>query len=51
MSRFEMRMDIETLELIEGWRREQASIPSRAEAIRKLIRAGITANSDRKEAV
>lgn len=40
--RFEMRFDEETLARIDGWRGEQDSLPSRAEAIRQLIEAGLT---------
>ena len=35
--RFEMRLDEDTLELIDGWRRDQPDAPSRAEAIRRLV--------------
>lgn len=35
--RFEMRLDPKLLERIDGWRREQSDIPSRAEAIRRLV--------------
>lgn len=35
--RFEMRLDQETLREIEAWRARQADVPSRAEAIRRLV--------------
>ena len=35
--RFEMRVDEETLSRIDGWRAEQADVPSRAEAFRRLL--------------
>ncbi|GAB4227751.1 MAG: hypothetical protein Kow0032_07190 [Methyloligellaceae bacterium] len=39
--RFEMRLDRETLEQVDGWRAEQNDLPSRAEAVRRLIDAGL----------
>lgn len=35
--RFEMRLDEVTLQAIDKWRREQGDMPSRSEAIRRLI--------------
>jgi metal-responsive CopG/Arc/MetJ family transcriptional regulator len=35
--RFEMRVSKEFLAAIDGWRRHQADLPSRAEAIRRLV--------------
>ncbi len=40
--RFEMRMDEETLARVDGWRREQEDVPSRAEAMRRLIERGLS---------
>ena len=40
--RFEMRLDEETLERIERWRAEQSDIPSRAEAVRRLLDIGLS---------
>ena len=39
--RFEMRMDPETLSRIDEWRRKQADLPSRAEAMRRLVELGL----------
>ena len=38
--RFEMRMDRETLKNLDAWRADQSDLPSRAEAVRRLIDAG-----------
>jgi uncharacterized protein len=46
--RFEMRFDQGTLNEIDAWRTSQDDLPSRAEAIRRLIGAGL-ASSDKKE--
>ena len=35
--RYEMRVPAEWLERIDGWRRTQDDLPSRAEAIRRLV--------------
>ena len=40
--RFEMRLDEETLARVDGWRREQEDVPSRAEAMRRLIERGLS---------
>lgn len=40
--RFEMRLDQETLESVDGWRRNQRDLPSRAEAIRRLVERGLS---------
>ncbi len=39
--RFEMRMDRETLENVDTWRADQPDLPSRAEAVRRLVDAGL----------
>lgn len=39
--RFEMRLDLQTLQQVESWRAEQPDRPSRAEAVRRLIGAGL----------
>lgn len=44
--RFEMRMDEDTLERIDGWRRVQDDVPSRAEATRRLIELGLTSSAN-----
>lgn len=39
--RFEMRLDLDTLEEVDRWRDDQDDLPSRAEAFRRLVEAGI----------
>ena len=39
--RFEMRLEPETLERVDKWRAEQTDLPSRAEAMRRLIDVGL----------
>ena len=39
--RFEMRLDSDILKRLEAWRAEQPGLPSRAEAVRRLVDAGI----------
>lgn len=46
--RFEMRVDSELLERLDQWRRGEDDVPSRAEAIRRLIEAGLTHDSKRR---
>jgi metal-responsive CopG/Arc/MetJ family transcriptional regulator len=41
--RFEMRYPAELLQRVDEWRRIQPGLPSRAEAIRRLIEAGLQA--------
>lgn len=38
---FQMRVSPEWLETIDNWRRTQPDIPSRAEAIRRLVEKGL----------
>lgn len=38
---FQMRASEEWLRKIDDWRRKQPDIPSRAEAIRQLVEAGL----------
>lgn len=40
---FQMRVSDDWLELIDRWRRTQPEIPSRAEAIRRLVELGLKA--------
>jgi hypothetical protein len=40
--RFEMRIDSELLERLDQWRSTEDDMPSRAEAVRRLIEAGLT---------
>ncbi|MGJ3261565.1 MAG: YfbU family protein [Rhodospirillales bacterium] len=39
--RFELRLDQEMLDRLDAWRSEQESIPTRAEAVRRLMDAGL----------
>ena len=39
--RFQMRVSPSFIRLIDDWRRKQADLPSRAEAIRRLVERGI----------
>lgn len=39
--RFEMRLDQEILDRVDQWRSQQADLPSRAEAMRRLIEGGL----------
>jgi uncharacterized protein YfbU (UPF0304 family) len=41
--RFEMRLDPRTLEKVDDWRARQADLPSRAEAVRRLMETGLSA--------
>lgn len=40
--RFEMRFTADLLRQIDEWRRRQDDLPARAEAIRRLIEAGLS---------
>ncbi len=44
--RFEMRLGQSTLDRIDGWRSEQADLPSRAEAIRRLVEDSLSGNKN-----
>jgi uncharacterized protein len=39
--RFEMRVDEDTLARVDKWRRKQRDVPSRAEAMRRLVERGL----------
>jgi uncharacterized protein len=41
--RFEMRVPASFLNTIDDWRRKQPELPSRAEAIRRLVEIGLKA--------
>lgn len=43
--RFEMRLDLGTLERLDRWRASQPELLSRAEAVRRLVHAGLTVSS------
>src|SRR5258707_1352976 len=40
--RFEMRAPTDLLRAVDDWRRQQPDLPSRSEAIRRLIEAGLS---------
>lgn len=44
--RFELRLEQETLDKVDAWRRDQADMPSRAEAVRRLVEAGLGAGTE-----
>lgn len=44
--RFELRLNLETIDRLDRWRSEQADLPSRAESVRRLIEAGLGMTSD-----
>jgi uncharacterized protein len=46
--RFEMRLDQETLDRVDEWRGQQRDLPSRAEAIRRLIEGGLSPEPEAK---
>lgn len=43
--RFELRLDQETLAAVDSWRKNQSDLPSRSEAVRRLIETGLGADS------
>ena len=43
IERFEMRLESETLERVDAWRATQGDMPSRAEAVRRLIDRALAA--------
>ena len=45
---FQMRASAEWLRRVDDWRRTQPDIPSRAEAIRRLVDAGLQASEAQK---
>jgi uncharacterized protein YfbU (UPF0304 family) len=47
--RFEMRLEASTLEKVDRWRSAQADLPSRAEAIRRLVDQGLMKSNDRTD--
>ena len=46
--RFEMRLDQSELARVDEWRARQPDLPSRAEAFRRLVEAGLGASGDRQ---
>jgi uncharacterized protein YfbU (UPF0304 family) len=47
--RFEMRLDPAVLEQVDAWRARQGDVPSRSEAVRRLVDAGLAASGSEKE--
>jgi uncharacterized protein YfbU (UPF0304 family) len=45
--RLELRLDSDLIEKVDNWRTEQDDLPSRSEAIRRLLEGGLTAKSQR----
>lgn len=43
-----VRLQPELMGLIDDWRRQQADLPSRAEAIRRLVELGLKAKAGRR---
>ena len=43
--RFEMRAPTDLLRKVDDWRRQEPDLPSRSEAIRRLIEAGLSKTS------
>jgi uncharacterized protein YfbU (UPF0304 family) len=41
--RFELRLEQDALDRVDDWRRAQSDLPSRAEAVRRLVEAGLGA--------
>jgi uncharacterized protein YfbU (UPF0304 family) len=46
--RFEMRIDSDLLERLDQWRQSEGDIPSRAEAVRRLIELGVAQSGSRR---
>jgi hypothetical protein len=46
--RFEMRVPVAFLKAIDDWRRKEDDLPSRAEAIRRLVEQALAAPAPRK---
>ena len=44
-----MRTSEEFLRAVDDWRRQQPDLPSRAEAIRRLVGAGLKASSKKSQ--
>ena len=47
--RFEMRLELKMIERIDAWRRFQSDLPTRAEAIRRLIEQGLAGMPDTRQ--
>lgn len=46
--RFEMRLDRETLQRVDKWRSQQPDMPSRAEAVRRLVDRSLNASGSKE---
>lgn len=46
--RFELRLDVETIEQLDDWRREQPDNPTRSEAVRRLVEIGLETTTTRQ---
>jgi hypothetical protein len=40
-----MRLELEMIERIDDWRRRQSDLPTRAEAMRRLVERGLSAKT------
>jgi uncharacterized protein YfbU (UPF0304 family) len=49
--RFELRLDPSALEQVDAWRARQGDLPSRSEAVRRLIDAGLAASATEKKEI
>jgi uncharacterized protein YfbU (UPF0304 family) len=49
--RFEMRLGQSVLEELDAWRASQDDLPSRSEAVRRLVEAGLSKNGERRIAL
>jgi hypothetical protein len=45
--RFEMRLELEMIDRIDNWRRQQSDLPTRAEAIRRLVELSLAGTSSK----
>lgn len=48
VKRFEMLAPPEWLKAVDDWRREQADLPTRAEAIRRLVETALKGKAPKK---
>jgi uncharacterized protein len=47
--RFEMRLNQTVLEQVDAWRSSQGDLPSRSEAVRRLVEAGLAAGGEKRD--
>jgi uncharacterized protein YfbU (UPF0304 family) len=47
--RFEMRLGQSVLEEVDSWRARQSDVPSRSEAVRRLVEAGLAAGGEERQ--